>query len=85
MYFLLALIVQCTWSVCYAESIWLDELDLSKIRQGWGQAQKGHSVDGRALTIEGKTYERGIGTHATSIFTLDLHGSTKEFTTVAET
>ena len=47
---------------------YLDELDLSLIRQGWGTAQKNRSVTKNPLQIAGRRFLRGIGTHARSVF-----------------
>ncbi len=57
------------------ETLWLDELDLSKTVQDWGTPQKDKSVDGHPLSIGGKTFERGLGTHARSTLRIGLHGA----------
>lgn len=41
-------------------------------RQEYGEIRKGKSVDGNALTLAGKIYADGIGTHATSMIPLDV-------------
>lgn len=41
-------------------------------RQEYGETRSGKSVDGNALTLAGKTYANGIGTHATSMIPLDV-------------
>jgi hypothetical protein len=46
-----------------AETVWLDDLDLSHINQGWGKAQKNKCAaknpeDGKPLTIAAKRFER---------------------------
>lgn len=43
---------------------WLDEMDLMLTECGWGTTQARKSVGKEPLTIAGKKYERGIGTHA---------------------
>ena len=48
----------------HAQTIYLDELNLSTMESGWGTPSAGRSVDGHPLTVGGKTYERGVGTHA---------------------
>lgn len=53
-------------------TLYLDELDMSKIQSEWKQSNANKSIDGATLTIGGKTFERGIGTHATSKFMLNL-------------
>ncbi|MDB5267680.1 MAG: glycoside hydrolase family protein [Hymenobacter sp.] len=50
---------------------------------GWGKPAVNKSVSGAPLTVLGKTYETGIGTHANSIIEYDLPaGSTRLTTTV---
>lgn len=55
-----------------ADTFWLDELDFAKTQQDWGQPHANKSVDGNPLTISGKTFERGLGTHAQSTLELNL-------------
>ncbi len=63
-----------------AESVSVGSLDLSKVRQEWGEPQADKSVDGNPLTIGGKTYEKGLGTHAASAIWIDLKGDAERFT-----
>src|SRR5512138_3795939 len=62
-----------------AETVWLDSLDLSKMRQGWGEPQVNRSIRETPLAIAGKKFERGVGTHANSTFLLELAGGTDSF------
>jgi alpha-galactosidase len=62
------------------ETVSIGSLDLSKVRQDWGQPQMDKSVDGHPLTIGGKKFERGLGTHATSTLYIDLKGGAERFT-----
>ena len=48
--------------------------------EGYGTAAAGRSIDGHPLTLGGTVYPHGIGTHAVSEFTVDLHGSATRFT-----
>ncbi len=57
--------------------VWLDELDLSAIRQGWGTPHARRSVEGRPLTIRGRVFERGVGTHAFCEWRIDLKRSAR--------
>ncbi len=57
----------------------LDELDLKGVQQGWGEPQKNRSVDKHPLTIAGKTYEHGVGTHAAGKIVITLDGSAGTF------
>lgn len=56
--------------------VWLSDLDISRTQQGWEHARKDLSVDGNPLTIAGRAFEKGLGTHADSIVASGLinHG-----------
>ncbi len=62
-----------------AATVWLDDLDVSKTIQDWGDPQKNKSVDGRVLSIGSETFEHGLGTHANSTLYISLHGAAKSF------
>lgn len=62
-----------------SENVHVEDLDLRTITQDWGSPQRNKSVDGHYLEIAGVRYERGIGTHAVSRFTIDLGGKALEF------
>jgi len=74
---ILLLIVSGTLS---AQTVWLDELDLSVASQGWGVPKKNRTVDDNIMTIAGKTFERGFGTHAESSLFIQLDGKANSFT-----
>ncbi len=83
MYKAIALFFTCyiiTISSALAQTVWLDELDLSAATQGYGVPASNKTVDGRVFTIAGKTYDRGFGTHAESSLTILLEGKAIEFT-----
>jgi alpha-galactosidase len=63
-----------------AQTVWLDELDLSTATQGYGVPSKNKSLDGHTLTIAGKTFERGFGSHSESSLTILLEGKATIFT-----
>jgi len=62
-----------------AASVWLDELDISKTSQGWGEPHKNQSVGGHALAIGGVTFQHGLGTHSESELQLALNGGAEKF------
>ena len=62
-----------------AATVWLDDLNLSVVTQGWGDPHKNQSVEGHALTIGGKVFERGFGTHAESALQIKLDGGAQKF------
>ncbi len=59
--------------------VWLSDLDISKTQQGWQHARKDLSVDGNPLKIAGRTFERGVGTHADSMLYVELNGGSSRF------
>ncbi|MFA6812802.1 MAG: NPCBM/NEW2 domain-containing protein [Bacteroidaceae bacterium] len=63
-----------------AQTVWIDQLDLSTVTQGYGMPGKNKSVDGKVLTIGGKTFERGFGTHAESSLFILLNKKAIDFT-----
>jgi alpha-galactosidase len=60
-------------------ALWLESLDISKMTQEYGEPHAGHSVDSRPLTLKGKVYPHGVGTHARSEFQVSLQGTATEF------
>jgi hypothetical protein len=44
--------------------VWLDDLAPARAQQGWGELGVGGSVGGRSLAIAGRSFSRGLGTHA---------------------
>src|SRR5690349_16365701 len=63
-----------------AQTVWLDQLDLSTATQGFGVPRKNKSVDGKTITIAGKTFEHGFGTHAESSLLIQLDKKAALFT-----
>jgi len=63
-----------------AQTVWLDQLDLSTATQGYGVPMKNKSLDNHPLTIAGKTFERGFGSHSESSLTVLLEGKATLFT-----
>lgn len=62
------------------KKVWLSDLDISKTQQGWGEPEKNKSVDGNALRIAGRSFDRGLGTHADSALYVKLAGGSTRFT-----
>jgi len=63
-----------------AQTVWLDQLDLSTATQGYGVPMKNKSIDGKILTIAGKAFEHGFGSHSESSLTILLEGKATLFT-----
>ena len=57
----------------------LGELDLSHMRQGWGEPVVDQAVTKKPMKIGKETFERGVGTHASSLLHVQLDGQTKRF------
>lgn len=64
----------------FSETIHLDSLDLSKVRQGYGVAQTNFSITGKPLTIAGSVMARGVGSHANSVAWVRTAGKAARFT-----
>lgn len=67
---------------CFASkthTVWLDELDLSNVDQSAGKALANQSMWRTPLMIAGETFQRGVGTHAASVFRIQLDGKTISF------
>ncbi len=80
--FAYALGFSLAWStagMATAETVWLDDLNLAAATQGWGDPHKNQSVEGHPLTIGGKRFERGFGTHAAGLLRVNLDGGAQKF------
>jgi alpha-galactosidase len=60
-----------------AQSVWLEELDLTKIDQIIHQPHAGKNVMGKPIKIDGRVYEHGLGLEAHSACYINLHKSAK--------
>jgi alpha-galactosidase len=78
--FALALYPFALLKVAKAETFGLDTLQLQYVEQEWGQPHANQSVDGKPLSLGGKRFEHGLGTHAASIFRIELGGKAERFT-----
>src|SRR5271165_4264145 len=72
-------LAMCATGIVSAETVWLDDLNLDAATQGWGDPHKNQSVEGHTLTIGGKKFTRGFGTHAVSELSVNLDGGAKSF------
>lgn len=62
------------------ETVALSALRLDQASQGWGAPQQNKSVDGAPLTVAGKRFAHGFGTHAESLLFVDLKGGATKLT-----
>jgi alpha-galactosidase len=75
LFFILSLATTCfSCSFIPPEKIWLHELDISKMESGWGMTRANLSVDSNNLTVAGRVFDKGVGTHAISKMMIDLKG-----------
>ncbi len=75
---LLAAITTLT-GAAVGDEVRLSALDLGAASQGYGSPSADRTVDGHPLTLGGKIYSHGFGTHADSRLVLDLKGSARRF------
>lgn len=70
-------------SVCHvawpAEEVRLSSLDLNLMTAGWGKPVADLSVQSLPLSIGGRKFAHGVGTHAESFMWIDLHGGCQRF------
>jgi len=57
-------VVRRSWPEPSRKVVYLDELEPDEMEQEWGELQLRQSVWQKPMTIAGRQYERGIGTHA---------------------
>lgn len=62
--------------------VYLDDLDLSKVQQGWSNATARKNLRNKPITLGGKVYERGFCTHAPSEAIILLDGKASLFEAV---
>ena len=60
-------------------TVWLSSLNIEKMTAGWGTPQKDKSIQSKPLTIAGRTFDKGVGTHAASLMHIDLKKSCRSF------
>src|ERR1700691_335420 len=62
-----------------AETVPLSTLDLKQMTTGWGEPQIDRGIADPVITIDGKQFAHGIGTHAVSKLRIDVGGNAKRF------
>jgi len=67
----------CIAALAMSKTTELSSLSLLEVKQGYGEPQMDASIVGNPISIAGKLYERGVGTHAPSTWTLALGGHAK--------
>jgi hypothetical protein len=64
------------------DGVYLDALDWSEARTGWGQAQRNRSIMEKPMTLGGRVIVRGVGAHAASRI---VYALPEDFATFAAT
>ncbi len=59
--------------------VYVSDLAWKSATTGWETVQKDKSVGGNTISLKGKTYTKGIGTHALSNITYNLNGKYTRF------
>ena len=62
------------WPKLDKPSIYLDEVPPDEAKQDWGRLQRNQSVWEKPMIVAGRTFTRGLGTHADSRIVYDLTG-----------
>ncbi len=57
----------------------LTDLNWKSETHGWGMTHKNKNAGGKPMSVQGKSVEYGIGTHAPSVVAFDLPAGVKEF------
>lgn len=65
------------------DTIWLHEMDLSKMKQGYRTAQICQNTSFKPMKMKGKHYKQGVGTHSRSEYIIDLKGNAVAFRSIA--
>ena len=73
-------VLACGTFTMFAESVPLASLDLKPMTSGWSEPKTNQGIGGGPLRIGGKSYPKGVGTHANSKLRVDLGGKAKRFT-----
>jgi hypothetical protein len=61
------------------DGVYLDAVDPAEAKQGYGTLQKNRGIMEKPLTIGGRQFRRGLGTHSPSRIVYALDGKFKKF------
>ncbi len=59
--------------------MFLERTEISRMKTGWGNVNAGKSVGGSELSIGGRKFAHGVGTHAPSTYRLPVGGNALSF------
>lgn len=71
--------VLCSAPHLFAESVLLSALDLNQMTCGWSVPKVDLGIAGQPISIGGKKFAHGVGTHAASKMRVDLGGKARRF------
>ncbi len=63
----------------FAEIVSLSTLDLGQMTSDWGTPKADFGISGEPMSIDGKKFSQGVGTHAGSKLRVDLGGKASRF------
>jgi len=63
-----------SWAHANEQTVWLADLAIDQITQGWGKPAANQSVGHNPLTLGGRSFEKGVGLHAPCSFFIDVSG-----------
>lgn len=66
-------------SVEGARIIPLSSLELANFKSGWNNTKANKSIEGNPITMKGKVYTSGVGTHASAKLVVKLNSTTPKF------
>src|SRR6266480_2022543 len=69
----------CADSSVSAETVWLSSLDLTRMTSGWSIPRADLGIAGQPLSIGGKQFAQGLGTHAESKLRVHLGRKASRF------
>ena len=61
------------------DAVWVSSLDVGKAVQGYGQPRANAACNGGPISIRGRQFAHGFGTHAVSDLYIELHGAGQTF------
>lgn len=74
-----SIFLACSLVITHAANVPLEDLDLKLMTTGYGKVLSGLSVKEKPLTIGGRVFQTGVGTHAPSEALIDLDGKATHF------
>jgi alpha-galactosidase len=77
----LAVAFACAAATLRADTVWLSALDLKQMTSGWGNAKADQGVAGQTMSIGGRKFSHGVGTHAASKLRVRVDGQATRFFT----